>query len=169
MKHRCLRSVKPLAFAFAPALLLPLLFFTGCPAVDTRELNFTRSKPKPSEVLGTWTPDRKSMDDIRNRGRYTNIHPTIALRADGTFSIRDMPDWWSDGFGESHGTVEKLEGKWKLEAKKEVWDVWVVSLQTSNLVTSVHLYRQKAPFALFIGIGDPNDANAMIFERTQPQ
>jgi hypothetical protein len=153
---------------FAPLFLLPLLLFTGCPAVDTREFDFTRSKPKPSEVVGTWTPDQKSIDDIRNRGRYTNIHPTVTLRADGTFSIRDMPDWWSDGSGDSHGTGEALDGKWSFEQQKEVWNVWVISLQTP-MFRSVHLYRQKAPFALFIGVGDPNDANAMIFERAKPQ
>lgn len=133
--------------------------------MDLRELNFTRNKPNIEDLIGTWTPDKTSMEDISNRGHYANAKPTITLRTDGTFSIREMPDWWSDGFGRSHGSVVALDGKWMLEQREEVWRIWTLRLRTSELLTWIHLYRQRPPYALFIGIGDPNDANAMLFER----
>jgi hypothetical protein len=155
--------------ALVVVCLFAVLIFTGCPAIDTKELNYTRSKPAVSDLIGTWTPDRSSMDEILNRGGYTNIQPAITLRAEGTFSIRDMPDWWSDGFGASHGKVESLDGKWALEKEKEVWDVWIISLRTGEAYRSVHLYRQKPPLAIFVRVGDPNEGDAMIFERSKPE
>ena len=145
-------------------LLMPLLL-VGCPAVDLRELNFTRNKPTIEDLVGTWTPDSKSRGDIKTRGSYINANPEVILRADGSFSIRQMPDWWSSGTGESKGTLESLDGQWSLRRDKNIWDIWTLNLKTPDLITSIHLYRQKPPYALFIGVGDPNDAHVMFFER----
>ena len=149
-------------------LILPIILLAGCPAVDTRELNFTRHKPRVEDLIGTWSLDKESMEDIRERGKYLKANPLITLRIDGTFSIRDMPDWWSSEFGKSSGNVESFDGLWNIEQTKEIWNVWSIDLQAPQYRNSIHLYRQKPPYALFIVIGDPNDANAMIFERNTP-
>ncbi len=127
------------------AFLLPatLLFLVGCPAVDTRELNFTRKKPDRADVVGVWTPNKETLQAIRTRGHYPQAEHEIVLRADGTFSIRNMPDWWTNGFGASGRTLSTFDGRWELKEGKDVWTIWEISLQTTDLWTSVHLYRQK--------------------------
>jgi hypothetical protein len=65
--------------------------------------------------------------------------------------------------------VEELDGKWALETKNEVWDVWIIALRIGGVYRSVHLYRQKPPLAIFVRVGDPNEGNAMIFERAKAE
>ena len=154
--------MKPWTLLF-PALLLLLV---GCPAVDTRELNFTRKKPTRADLVGVWSPDRDTLRAIRTRGHYPEAEYEIVLRADSTFSIRNMPDWWTNGFGTSGGMLASFDGRWELQEGKNVWRIWEISLQMTNFWTSIHVYRQKPPYSLFIGVGDPNNAEAMIFNRT---
>jgi hypothetical protein len=155
----------PLSMTRRSFFLLPFLLLAGCPAVDTRELNFTRNKPLMKDLAGVWTPNKDSMVMIRTEGHYPSANPKIILRADGTYSFVEMPDWWSSATGESTSKIESFDGQWKLEQRKDIWNVWVIGLQTPNYWTSIHLYRQKPPYALFVGVGDPNDARAMIFDR----
>ena len=90
------------ALAIAAPIALGFLV-TGCPAVDWKELQFTRHKPSEQELVGTWRPTAATLKEIRGRGHYPVATHEIIVRADHTFSIRNMPDWWSNGFGESHG------------------------------------------------------------------
>ena len=150
------------------ALLFPviLLFLVGCPAVDTKELNFTRKKPENADLVGTWTPNSDTLKEIRTRGHYPQAQHEIVLRADGTFSIRNMPDWWTNGFGESGRTFSSFDGRWDLEEGKDGWTIWEIALRTPTFGTSINVYQQKPPYSLFIRVGDPNNADAMIFDRT---
>jgi hypothetical protein len=84
------------------------------------ELQFTRTKPLESELVGTWRPTADTLKDIRGRGHYAAATHEVVLRQDHTFSIRNMPDWWSNGFGESHGQFEAGDGTWHLEAGHDV-------------------------------------------------
>jgi hypothetical protein len=76
-----------------------------------------------------------------------------------------MPDWWNNGFGISNGTFECLNGKWELYENTEPYHYWSLILQTDNKKRMINLYDQKPPYRIFIRIGDPNDGNAMIFEK----
>jgi hypothetical protein len=139
--------------------------FAGCPAVDLKELQFTRTKPAESDIVGTWRPTADTLKDIRGRGHYPVATHEINLRADHTFSMRNMPDWWSNGFGESHGQFESGDGTWQFEAGKDVWQIWVVRLHFPSVTTWINLYRQRPPYLIFIRVGDPNNGDAMFFER----
>jgi hypothetical protein len=140
------------------------MLVAGCPAVDLKELQFTRTKPAESDVVGTWRPTVDTLKDIRGRGHYPVATHEIILRADHTFSMRNMPDWWSNGFGESHGQFESGDGTWQLEAGKNVWQIWVIRLHFPSVTTSINLYRQRPPYLIFIRVGDPNNGDAMFFE-----
>ena len=154
----------PAAMTLRCLPILMALMLAGCPAVDTRELNFTRNKPGIGDLIGTWTPNKESIQLIRTEGKYSAAHPKVILRADGTYSFVEMPDWWSSATGESTGTTETFDGSWKLQERKSPWTVWEIQLQAPKNVCSIHLYRQKPPYCLFVGVGDPNDARAMIFD-----
>lgn len=141
------------------------LLMAGCPAVDWKEFRFTRKKPAEIDLVGTWRPTPTTLKEIRDRGHYPAATNEIILRADHTFSMRNMPDWWKNGFGESHGQLESDDGTWQLEAARDVWKIWVVGLRFRWGTTSINLYRQHAPYLIFIRVGDPNNGEAMFFER----
>ena len=86
---------------------------------------------------------------------------------DHSFDMRDMPDWWLDGFGRSHGKLETGSGRWELASADSIWQVWVVRLHFPSFETSVHLYHQHAPFLIFVRVGDPDIGDAMFFERSK--
>ncbi len=147
------------------AALAAAALLAGCPAVDLKELQFTRTKPTETELVGTWRPTDNTLKEIRGRGRYPVETHEIILRADHTFSIRNMPDWWSDGFGYSHGQFESCEGTWGLGASKGPWQIWMIWVRFGPGTRSINLYRQRPPYLIFIRIGDPNNGEAMLFER----
>jgi hypothetical protein len=142
---------------------------TGClrPRPVWRELHFTRSKPAETDLIGTWRPSPDTLKDIRNRGKYPAAEHELILRPDHTFSMRNMPDWWSDGFGESHGKFESGDGTWELASDKNVWQIWVLRLRFPRWSTSIHLYRQRPPYLIFVRVGDPDIGDAMFFERSK--
>lgn len=139
----------------------------GCPVAVWRESHFTRSKPTEADIAGTWRPTTMTLRDIRDRGHYPVATYELVLRADHTFSMRDMPDWWGNGFGESHGHLESGDGTWDLRPATNVWQIWVVRLRFPAYETSVHLYGQRPPFLIFVRVGDPDAGGAMFFERTK--
>jgi hypothetical protein len=152
------------ATSIAGAIALALLL-GGClkPIPVWREWQFTRSQPAEEDVVATWRPTAETLREIRNRGGYLMAEPELILREDHTFIMRNMPDWWRDGFGKSHGTLESGDGKWNLASEDHVW---VIRLHFPTLGTSVHLYRRHSPYLIFIRIGDPDTGDAMFFERS---
>ena len=138
---------------------------SGCPTIDWKETNFTRSKPTIENIVGTWVPTPKTLTYIRQKGKYPEVKHELIIREDGTFVMRYMPDWWSDGFGESKKGFESGDGVWRLRKDNNIWDIWLIELEFPSGVRSVHLYRQKPPYLIFIRIGDPNSGEAMFFEQ----
>ena len=142
------------------------LLLAGCPMIDFKELNFTRKKPALEDIVGVWTPTPATLKEIRTRGRYRETTHELVFRSDGTFSMKDMPDWWRGGFGRSSGQFDSGEGKWDLQPAENVWQIWTIRLTFAAKITSVNLYRQKAPYLIFVRVGDPNEGYAMFFERS---
>jgi hypothetical protein len=159
MRAACIANTVAIGFLLA-----------GCPKPIPawRELQFTRSQPAEQDIIGTWRPTAETLSEIRARGQYATAEPELILRDDQTFMMRDMPDWWRDGFGRSHGKLESGEGRWDLASAEGVSQIWVVRLRFSppSSETSIHLYRQRAPYLIFIRVGDPDTGDAMFFERS---
>ena len=156
------------AASITGALTIALLL-TGCPKPIPvwRELQFTRSQPAEEDIAGTWRPTAETLADIRERGHYPAGEPQLILREDHTFIMRDMPDWWREGFGKSHGKFESGDGTWELSSAEGLSKIWIIRLHFSGFGTSVHIYRQHSPYLIFIRVGDPDTGDAMFFERSK--
>jgi hypothetical protein len=145
------------------------MLLAGClkPRPAWRELQFTRTKPPEVDLVGTWRPTAETVKDIRDNGHYPAATHEMVLRADHTFTMRNMPDWWRNCFGQSHGQMESGDGTWDLVPAKIVWQIWIVRLRFSvpSFETTVHLYGQRSPYLIFIRVGDPDVGDAMFFER----
>lgn len=150
--------------------LMVTVLATGCMnnGIEWSELSFTRKKPAANDLIGVWQPTTKTKKDIIDNGHYPNTENTIILRADGTFSITNMPDWSEDGFGESKGKSLSYTGTWQLDVEKMgPWSAWSIWFKTENMVFSYHLSQQKAPYFIYITLGDPDSGHHMLFNRVK--
>jgi hypothetical protein len=177
-------------FIFASSITLVL---TGCPIANWHELNFTRHKPSEADLIGRWIPTAKTRKEILKRGKYPDAICEIRINADGSFTMRNMPDWWRGGLGESHRRLESGSGVWKLSEPsstrmsasgkvyrhKDPWAGWELLLRFASFsgehpipsggATSVRLCRQSPPYQMFFYVGDPDSGDAMLFERESVQ
>ena len=136
-------------------LLLPVL--SGCMnnGIEWSELSFTRNKPNQSDVLGAWVPTAATIKDLRERGGYIVSKHELILRADGTFAMVNMPDWWKDGVGQSRRSFESGSDRWRFYKDHNPWTIWAVELDFPKFVipNAIHLQRQKAPYLIHIAVG----------------
>lgn len=153
--------------AYKIILLIMAIFISGCPMIDWKEFNFTRSKPIVEDIVGIWKPTPTTLSYIRQEGGYPEVNHELNFRADGTFSMLNMPDWWQNSFGRSWKSFHSENGTWKLKKDNMIWDIWVIELKLSSGIDSVNLYGQESPYLIFIRVGDPNDGKAMFFERSE--
>src|SRR5262245_27690321 len=142
--------------------------------IEWSELSYTRTEPDLHALVGTWTPTDKTLRDMKDRGHYAISRHELTLLPDGTFSMRNMPDWWTDVWGKSHRKIESGKGTWKIEEdsfvffgslKRTTYDVRLAFPEYGHYAT-LHLSGQKPPYQLHITLGDPDSGEYMLFERT---
>lgn len=124
------------------------------------------TEPNKDELVGVWIPDEATLEDIRTRGKYNpTVSTKLMLRADGSFEMENMPDWWKNGFGESSGGFESNSGAWKLSGAGGA--CWRIDLKVSNVGTSVglleHRFGGQPRYVIAIILGDPDSGEKMIF------
>ncbi len=117
------------------------LLLSGCPMVDFKELNFTRERPDERELVGGWRPTKKTLQFIRTHGNYSEVPHKIGLYADHTITVKNMPDWWTNGFGKSNGDFDSFTGTWKLVERGE-WPFrkWELLVFGPEVGISINLY-----------------------------
>lgn len=140
-----------------------LFFVAGCGV--WQELHFTKNKPKESDLIGIYEPDAKTQKLITKDGGYASSNCQIKVEADGKIEFTNMPDWWHDGFGQSHGKLESTNGTWFLKKNDSNWQIVWETEKTVDL--GLHLLGEKPPYRIHLYVGDPDSQCFMIFERTQ--
>ena len=143
--------------AYKTCLLLPsVLFLSGCMFVNG--LDWSED---------SFTPTASTIRDLKEHGGYVIAKHELILRADGTFAMVNMPDWWLDGAGESKKGFESGSGKWEFYQGHIQWTVWGIELNFGKFATGnlINLRRQKPPYLINITIGDPDSAHNMLFEK----
>ena len=115
----------------------------------------------------SFTPTASTIRDLKEHGGYVIAKHELILRADGTFAMVNMPDWWLDGAGESKKGFESGSGKWEFYQGHFQWTVWGIELNFGKFATGnlINLRRQKPPYLINITIGDPDSAHNMLFEK----
>jgi hypothetical protein len=137
-------------------------FFMSCRIGDTS--SFTTRKPEQKDLIGTWHPTATTIHDMRERGHY-NIQQNdtkIILTAEGKIELQNMPDWWVDSYGKSHGSLATSRGAWQLYQAN---NYWVILLSLDELTTSLSLKELTPPYKLQCYLGDPDSGNEMVFLR----
>lgn len=98
---------------------------------------------------------------MRQKGDYdTSVQTNLFLKNDGTFELTNMPDWWSNAFGESRKGFESYAGNWTVS---KFGKVWTVELRPVSGTRFANLLGQSPPYRLDFIIGDADENNSMIF------
>ncbi len=126
--------------------------------------DYTRTKPAEGDLVGAWTPNQDAVARMRDKGGYDTSRSAtrFEFKADGTFSMVDMPDWWQDGLGRSHRTFRSDSGRWEIHQELDS-NTWGIALSNGEFVA---LRRQKPPYLIHLVIGDPDLGDAMVFTKS---
>jgi hypothetical protein len=144
---------------------LLLSFGLACRVPNLDQLNHTRKEPKKSDLLGTWVPDKSSLRVMQSEGGYdVYIQPKLILKADDTFELTNMPDWWDNGLGKSRQGFQDYSGSWGVSTYGDT-GFWHLDLKSSSKTRSVNLMGQTVPYRIEFTIGDPDSNVSMIFEK----
>lgn len=128
----------------------------GCSG-DPYATRYTRNKPAPEAVAGTWTASDGGQ-------------ATLALRSHGTFTLQGAsPDWVLNVVAVKPGGVTAA-GEWSLVRRQE-W--WVIELRITevdgtrrDVFNHVILLGQQAPYECRYVLGDPDGGMGVPLKRT---
>ena len=155
------------------------LVLSFCLVCTACQCNFTRNKPQEKDLVGTYALDKKSREFVRSKGHYSQTTSTIALFSDGTIVLKNVPDWWMDGFGYSHGGYDSASGKWQVWAYYRSWGLRLDFKSTQGFsstfaknqggfTTEMMLTGQYPPYKIYLRVGDPDNDEGMEFEKFSP-
>ena len=120
---------------------------------DPYASDYTKTKPAPESIAGTWSADDGTV---------------LALAADGSFTLTYAS---ADRVHESTATTRRAttSGKWSLEQRQ---DWWVVELHKTsvdgvelNVYDEVALLGQQPPYAMRYVLGDPDNGEGVSLKK----
>lgn len=150
----------------ATVLLCALTLLVASCGDAARYLDMTRAKPEQSDLVGVWVPDKATLEYVRSKGGYdTGLETRLILEGGGELKVVNMPDWWNDGFGISHGKLQSEEGAWRLYQSSGS-KAWEISMALPSGTKFMSLLGQKPPYSIFLYIGDPDSGEVMTFTRS---
>src|SRR5262245_54824262 len=91
---------------------------TGCSSM------LARKKPSKEDIVGTWAPDRKTLEYLKSEGRYRDYDKIkLIFKNDGDFESV-LPDWFFSLEGKSFSTTRSISGKWEIWTTNDrVWEI----------------------------------------------
>lgn len=136
-----------------------------CCIIDSH--SYPRRKPDRGDLVGTWIPNARTIEDMRDRGGYdvARAKTKLVLRDDDSFEAVDMPDWWNDGFGRSSQSFQSFAGTWKLipNANERGWGIQLVMVSLDR-TQAINLLGDERPYSIYIVVGDPDRDDSMSFQ-----
>lgn len=147
-------------------MIIFVMTLAACHGIQWSEVDFTRHQPSKTDLIGRWVPTPASLKDMRERGGYTISRHELDLHADGTFSVTNMPDWWSSFGGESHRILQSGSGVWTIQQEDDGVAVWVIQLDfADHHRISLNLRHQKPRYLIHVMLGDPDTGRAMLLQQ----
>jgi hypothetical protein len=93
------------------------------------------------------------------------------LRADHTFEVKDVPDWFIT-YGDAGTKLVSGTGTWQLEQVHGWWQLGVEFRESTGqsvfrgpFAMNFSLVGEKPPYLVHLTIGDPDAGNAMQFQK----
>jgi hypothetical protein len=151
--------------------LLPFVCLAGC-QYDPFAHEYTASRPAESEVVGSYRPDRETSERIREQfGISVASSCELILRADGTFSISELPNcWFVSAQKDCLPGTQSVSGTSQLVRQQQWWAVRLTKHSVKHGVDHSYglpamLRGSEPPYILHLIIGDPDMGNGLAFAK----
>lgn len=152
-------------------LVILVSLFLACCNVPVDEYvgryRMVTQQPEKADLVGVWVVNQATFEDMKARDGYQPSGPTeLVLRDDASFQLTNMPDWYKD-FGESHGQVVNLSGKWVIEKSHGFWTVGLEAIDTvePQLILREPRYGSQPRYLMDIDRGDPDFRDRIQFTK----
>jgi hypothetical protein len=151
-------------------LLVVLLGCAGFGGPPFDESRYPINEPAAADLAGLYRPTDATRSFIAKDGQYPAKDISIVLEPKGTVQLRNIPDWWQNGFGKSNGGFDSWTGTWSTwkRPSRDWWELSLVLSDPGGFGTSVELIGQQAPYRIALVVGDPDSGREMQFERVGP-
>ena len=155
------------------------LLLAGCHG-DPYFDSYTRTKPKVSNLTGTYVLTEQTLNDqpvanLRTKAGVTASSHNLVIRSDGTFVATNIPQWSQGVAGDwSIKSFKSGSGKWKLDGADGADGWWGLDFSSSNIKLPnndgwTDLLGEKPPFKILLNLArDPDQDEAMTFEKQNP-
>lgn len=145
------------------------LLLVGC-QWDPHAPLYTTAEPKTADMVGTYVLDALHLPPAA-RGAQPEV--VVELRADGTFTAKNVPPWRVDPLDARFlASLVSGEGRWQKSPVgtrgPEGAEIWGVYLHTPDKgLLPAKLTGSKPPYGLIFTLGDPDSGHAVILSRRQ--
>src|SRR5262249_5323687 len=85
-------EVRPMRCLLFAEFVLVTAILVGCGPAEPD--NRAASRAIVGRLAGLYRPSSDTMEWIRETGGYADRDISIELKADSTFEVRNIPDWW---------------------------------------------------------------------------
>lgn len=148
MKDSYLKTLKRL---FVYIILLSSFLNNAC---------LNRGQPVVNEIssnqlVGNWKITDESIKFLISENAFVkNQKTTLLLLENGEFELKNMPDCWTDNFGECHGNTTSFNGKWSINQRATL-DNWL-RLKENSHVYIIPITQRNNIIQLVFTFGDPD-------------
>jgi len=154
------------------------LFNLMCGFISAYEIDkesFTKVEPKPNEFAGKYLPSKDTIAFIKDRGQFDLEDSWFELFTDGTFEMRNVPNWWIYKYSKSEGRLESGTGKWEFDPKGQHWEIHLEFDPGGTFSDQDHVENgfgtwaiigsDQPPYTIWLYVGDPDYGDVMIYEQ----
>jgi hypothetical protein len=139
--------------------------------------NMTTHAPSPSDLAGDYEPDRNGARYLPS-GVQLPAGSHFRLGADHRADVTDLPAY--DGFGEPLGWNYSGNGDWTLSEGAQVTLIIYIRGDPTPTIAGdapsgssvalggFELLGHSPPYAIWYGIGDPDEGQGLIYVRRHP-
>lgn len=152
--------------------LLPVLcslLLVGCQR-DPHANLYTTAEPRTEDMVGAYVLDALHLPSVARGGQPEIV---VELRADGTFSAKNVPPWRVDPLDARFlASLVSGDGQWQKSPVgtrgPDGAEIWGVYLHTpDNRLHPAKLTGSRPPYGLIFTLGDPDGGHAVILSRRQ--
>ena len=138
---------------------------TAC-QFDPYTLRYMKTKPDPGNIIGSWVATDATLRDLAGTP-YAKARPMISIGADGSITMADIPDTWSDLTGKGKGQLETFVGTWTLDKTSDWWGVALKRGSEWGCFGCLMVLGHAPPYGLVIRLGDPDEGDGYEFRKVR--
>ena len=150
-----------------------LILLTSC-LYSSYADEYLTEEPRIEDIVGVYKFDKQTVNYNLDKDKIRSRHPTIIIKADKTYKIKEIPFFRVSATGENNymnGVTRK--GEWTLETigsvdygSSEIKKHWGILLDSApEKINSTGLLGKNKADGIIFRYGDPDEGSVMIFRK----